>query len=747
VKGFTLSPKIDSSDGSTPKASAASAASAAPTESPIHTLTSPSASKPTPVTPDKRFPNREVSRSASSLPDAETPSIYSDSESIIVLNNLHQDGFMGENILPDPFCANLSLNASPAQSQEQSTDQSERKNDGELPRTPLLPRKRSAKAASLPDSVTDSERGYGGFETVASPISPSTPSTKGSQSCQRSLIPRPRPKSLTLEDKSQSAPSKVSLLRSPAPATEAEFRRFENEVSPLFRDRSKENIVRRAVRRRQIGPDIITSLVTPSKSSGPQDTQNQADMEKLSTVAVIGSPCDLSGLPAESGITSPTDSPAESREAIPMQSSHDCTDTELVVGDDTKPRLYFTAGKFYMSASSNVYASTYQARITLSVPLQEGRPGWFELAVPGLPRLAPQEHGYVFFFVPPGHGMEFRTLHFRRYSLVEGCLMAQMLISNRLIIPLRLCDLNFFGYLKDFNIVQAIRADIVQNQENEPGETFRLVKYRATCSVQLVQADFWAERCGFWIYVHGGPDEEFFCHLQKGSFQEIHLQTSSERIGVTKVEVLCGRSNLERFAITWEVKLAKDSPIWMPRIRASCSHELEDELEDELRGEIIMRKGRDQLASPSSEVEITDSTVNYGPSENTAQPTQQPARQYNEQQGHCKRYAKLCLGILLVVFIFRLYWRVLGSLCLEKQVPAAWCGESDYAVCKVEVKIIPQQEEISEQREIEYVQLEVSEEIVTNGSKDGENGSDHGYVPLRDRLDYLLGWGGPVGEL
>lgn len=744
MKGFTLSPKIESSDGSTPKASAASAA---PTESPIPTLSPPSASKSKPVTPKKKSSNREVSRSASSLPDAETPSTYSDSESIIVFNNLHQDGFMGENILPDPFCADLSLNASPAQSQKQSQDQSERKNDGELPRTPLLPRKRSAKAASLPDSVTDSERWYGDFRTVESPLSPSTPSTKASQSCQRSLIPRPRPKSLTLEDKSRSAPSKVSLLRGPAPATETDFLRFENDSPPLFRDRSKENMVRRAVRRRQIGPDMIPSLVTPSKFSGPQDGQNQADMEKLSTVAVIGSPCDLSGLPAESGITSPADSPAGSREAIPVQSSHDCTDTELVMGDDTKPRLYFTAGKFYMSASSNVDASTYQARITLSVPLQEGRPGWYELAVPGLPRLAPQEHGYVFFFVPPGHGMGFRTLHLRRYSLVEGCLMGQMLISNRLIIPLRLCDLNFFGYLKDFNIIQAIRADIVQTQENETGETFRLVKYRATCSVQLVQADFWAERCGFQIYVHGGPDDEFFCHLQKESFQEIHLQTSNERIGVTKVEVLCGRSNLERFALTWEVKLAKDSPIWMPRIRAGCSYELEDELEDELRGEVIMRKGRDQLASPSSEVENTGSTVNYGPSENTAQPTQQPPRQYDEQQGHCKSCAKLCLGILLVVFIFRLYWRVLGSLCLEKQVPAAWCGESDYAVCKVKVKIIPQQEEIPAQSEIEYVQLEVSEELVTNGSKDGENGSGNGYVPLRDRLDYLLGWGGPVGEL
>ncbi|OQE25549.1 hypothetical protein PENSTE_c006G00682 [Penicillium steckii] len=755
VKSFTLNPKIESSDGSTPKASKASSASAAPTESPIPTLSPPaSASKSAPVTPARKSSDRGVSRSASSLPDAETPSNCSDTESIIVLNNLHQDGFLGEDILPDPFCADLSLNASPAQSQERSPDQLNKNNDGQLPSSPLLPRKRSAKAASLPDSVTDSERGYGGFKTVASPISPSTSSTNGSRSCQRSLIPRPRPKTLDPEDKSQSVPSKASLPEHPNPAIETDVRRLENNISPLFKDRSKENIVRRAVRRKRMGSNIIPSLVTPSKSSSPQDSQNQADLEKVSTVAVTGSPCDFAGLMAESGKTSPTDSSRESKGAIIAQSQYICPSDDLVVDDYTKPLLYFTGGKLYISSPNNVEASTYVANITLSVPLQEGRPGWYELVVPGLPRLAPQEHGYVFFFVPLGYGMEFRTLHLRRYSLVEGCLMAQMLISNRIVIPLRVCDSNFFGYLKDFNVVQAIRADIVQTPEDEADEHFRLVRYRATCSVKLVQADFWADRCGFWLYIHGGPDDEFFCPMQSGSFQEIHLDSSAGRVGVTKVEVLCGRSNLEKFAITWEVKQVKDSPIWMPRIRASCSYELEDELEDELRGEIIMRKDRGLLVSSSPGVGATNLAVTSDPPDNTAQPSQQPEKQSVEFQRECKRYALLLLGVFLVVFIFRLYWRVLGNLCLEKQVPDEWCRESDPVVqlspgldklvIHFEGEDILEQ---PEQEEVDYVQLKVNEEAVSYEKMDGENGSDHGYVPLRDRLDYLLGWRGPVGEL
>lgn len=769
VMEFTLNPKSDvglnqSHESDTPNAS------------PMPSPTTPPASRrrlsnSQPMTPARSTSSLEVTGNtgdntgSASLPDADTPPIYSDSESIIVQNNLHQDGFMSDNILPDPFYATLSLNSSPAKSQQIPDQPSDEGGLGGV----VFSRKRSAKAASLPDSVTDSERGYGGFKSKDSSSSPSTPSSKHSH--QRSFIPRPRPKSSLSQGQSQTDPSKIPLPRDSAPVLQADFSRFENDISPFSGD-DKENLVPRMLKRTHGSPDMF-SLATPSQSSlfiRDPDSQDQNDLEKLSTVAMSGSPCDLTGLPSDLGKVSATGSPGELGGARlvqpPPRTRGISTDDNHAVDDSNKPRLIFSAGRFYISAPSNTEPATYQASITVSVPLQVGKPGWWELIVPGLPRLAPGDHGYVYFQTPRGQGLQFSTTQFKRHSIVEGCLMAQMLISSRLTLPLRSCKANFFGYLKDFEVVvQAIQGEVQTADNNDA--SFRLVRYHATCSINLLLWDFWARECGFNVYIHGGPNGRFFCGAENGDFRKIHLETTGLEAGVTKLEVMGRRSCLESFTITWEMNLAKESPRLTPWISASPRA-----LDDELQNDDAQMEALDQLEAVQVEARCQEPYHAYRLPLRQSTPS---PRSLSSSRSFWKKQ-RSDITIATICFLFSglsLYinWPILKTFSVEKQVPEIWYRENDPATVhpvQPQLEVIPKDdgfdmgawlEEFVTKPALEGSDVawnEMREKIsvpegwdenVNVNVNENENESDTRKLTLRDRVDYFLGWGGPIEAL
>ncbi|CAI7566648.1 unnamed protein product [Penicillium manginii] len=772
----------------------------------------------------------------SSLPDAESASVVSNSESIVVQENLHQDGFLGDDILVDPFCDGLELDSSPFlnmpkdEGRELNQDQADsdqlsstfespdQKSGGPLFGT-FLSRKRSAKAASLPDSVTDSERGYSRGKKLEGahgpPSIPSTPSpakhsqttsSNNSESHQRSLIPRPRSRLSHGQSRSESSKDSMppslppSLQRGKStPIIEADFRRFENDISPLFKGSKPKKkgtekdigLDRRVLKHKDGSPIVCLSTrspVTPSKSNHKAhdaEARTQSDLEKLSTVANIGSPCDFTGLPGDSDIADNASfsvSPGQSGAAVLVQplpiwiTDNNSTDESE---REPEPRLTFTAGKFYIVTPSGMEPAAYMVKITLSVPLQDGRPGWRELLVPGLPRLPPDEYGYVYFIIPQELSLEFRTSHLKRYKIIEGCLMGQMLISSRLVLPLRPCLANFFGYLKDFNVSQEIVQDILSDNES-----IRLVRYHAICSINLIQTDFWAEKCGIWLYIHGGPQGEFFCSLQKPGFQDIHLQHhgNDNAIGVSRVEIMAGRSNLDKFAITWVVKIAKGSPIRMPRIKSSEHAEADIEVElleqatdtqdpECARVEAIYKgSSMEFLIPPETKVEIPSITLT------------------NKPRHRWWRYLEYCLRIYYVLFLLFFCWTryqmgvpfpFLGTPISEISCaqgdpnhpnvlhvcsgiepesksladaiaeagakPGAYelhceVGENPPGVHHCSFALFADEAGVDEAQ----VLVDMSKECVSETAS--ENESDIRLVarPLRDKIDYFLGWRGPV---
>lgn len=476
----------------------------------------------------------------------------------------------------------------------------------EVGSSPSNPRKRSAKAASLPDSVTDSERSYGGEKLKSksrvlekgrqSPVSSNPSNSKHTRT--RSLIPRP----MSATKHVRPDPTKIPLPSDFVPVLDVEFRRFENSVSPAspaspVESRAENNHVEHENDTEALSGELLTpraSIAARPGLDGSHDDVGRSlrgqDVERVSSVASAGSPCDTTfmsdSVDASFGVGICLVQPP-----TPLRTFN-------------RPRLVLVGEEFQVQASSDIDPAWYKASVTLVLRLQPGRPrGWFELVVPGLPRLAKNDHGYVYLRLPDDQGIEYRTSSFKRYEVVEGCLIAQFLpIQSKLTIPLRPCDAHFYGFLRDFKVIQTIRTQTMADKQDS---AFCMVEYTAVCSLDLIQRDFCAEQCGFYIYIHGGPAGEFSCHLDapKTDFHTIQLDSDPESDpGTTQLQVICIPLNLDMFVITWVVRVPRAEVIsWMPRITAlPDGSRMEEDLqkrflyaeEDELevvRGEVKSR--------------------------------------------------------------------------------------------------------------------------------------------------------------
>lgn len=607
----------------------------------------------------------------------------------------------------------------------------------EVGSSPSNPRKRSAKAASLPDSVTDSERSYGGEKLKSksrvlakgrqSPVS-STSSTSTHRRT-RSLIPRP----MSVTKHVRPDPTKIPLPSNSVPVLDVEFRRFENSVPPVspaspVESRADNNHVEHKHDTKVLSGELLTPRASITAKPGLDGSNGGAgkslhgqDVERVSTVASAGSPCDT---------TLMSDSVDGWFGAFPTQEI-------CVVQPDSppctfnRPRLVLIGGEFQVQASSDIDPGWYKASVTLVLRLQPGRPrGWFELVVPGLPRLAKNDHGYVYLRLPDDQGLEYRTSSFKRYEIVEGCLIAQFLpTQSKLTVPLRPCDAHFYGFLRDFKVIQTIRTQMMADKRNS---AFCMVQYTAVCSLDLIQRDFCAEQCGFYIHIYGGPAGAFSCHLDtpKTDFHTIHLDSDPETaFGTTKLQVICTPLNLNMFVITWEMRVLRAEAIsWMPRITALPDG---SRVEEELQKRFLYAE-KDELEVVRGEVKSRLVVP----------------KRLSEGLGITAWLTRVTVWVFLLLPLFYplgFYDRVLGDEASQK-IQNVLCV--NFLLCAP--KSSGETEAILEDpKTAEMVVPMEDAELVSVSLPDVMDVQPEDPVrpistSLRDRVDYFLGWKGPL---
>jgi hypothetical protein len=638
------------------------------------------------------------------------------------------------------------------------------------------PRKRTAKAASLPDSIPDSDRGsqydadglaVTSVKPMLAPLEPlaKVPSNNSYNSCvsHRSLPIRiTRPASL---DETDILPENVPLPSDSAPVSAAEYRRYEpsgkfckrgllggapeedahededEEAKGLFdawaslgtHDKGYSKCTPQTDEKEQQNLDAFSTTVSPGNSSrfggGKQDSLFAYESDSSSS---IHDDEDIYGVPLARLFT-PRHSPAPDSNA----------GAQLIIIEDT----------LYVQTSPTILPATYQLSISVSIQVKQGSKDWWELALAGLPRLRPDEYGYLYFLTPRGQGMEFRTTVFKRSKVVDNCLIAQFLVSPRFVIPFRTCDAQFYGFLKDFKVNQLIQFE-VKEDDNDP--LCYVVKYRALCSIELIQRDFWAEKCSFYLYVHGGPDGEYTSNLKSNAtgFQTIKLDPRPNTgFNNSQVLITCSRSNLSMFVLAWEVRLPYHAAVsWMPQIKTTSEV---SEAEMKLRLEYAQ-------AEPESDevVEAKTVEVQKGVSQRESVVTfVEPNKPHRAVQGLWTLWAIVSFLFQLITIlasftiIYSCTWRngagflsqlngdfslVCPHLVSVNDMPVVtvnfteeWPVTETFQLEDFEPEPVESETVQPETVQPEPVQSKIQPAIFTP-------------LSLRDRIDYLLGWRGPI---
>ncbi|KAJ5669982.1 uncharacterized protein N7477_005345 [Penicillium maclennaniae] len=664
-----------------------------------------------------------------------TPFSYSEEDCTVV-----QTGQGGVSVQSDPFYSSAAISLL--------------FEDDETPMPSPNPRKRNARAASLPDSVTDSERSYGGSSLKHKALAGNrSDASTFKHSKKQSLIPRPvgSPGQTVWE-------SNLNIKVPPLDyrSTLAEGYRQLEASFPSPANKENDSGPKRTLpgmeRSNAPSPETLMST-TGVKSVDDKESQLMRECGNLSADARHRSPCDMS-MPSTSQASSlssktvglridaPSDTANSPGEPHPLHISDSPGDlpplfTTDVSGDIppliepdfygdenylfdipthpessascqtpiTGPELVLTNGVFRIRSTAGLCPAAYEVSITFLLPLQSGRPrGWWELIVPGLPRLARNEHGYVYFRTPPGQGMEFRTTYFKRYNLVESCLMAQFSIPSKLVISLRPCESRFYGFLKDFKVTQAIRAEVVNCEGNDT--VLDVVEYRAICSIDLLQRDFWAKKCGFYIWICGGPEGKWVTVLPDDGrrFETIKLDSKTpDVIGVSELQVICNPSHLGMFVLAWAVKVPHGrNKIWMPLIRA---------IRDKADIEAALQAEFEAAESPR-----TPDMVRTGPIDDELQDPRRTGTFW-------KMFRSICYGLVILFLLTRLAARLhemkIVTQATQTSIDAEFEPDNSHAA--------PLQEPVPE-----FLAL-LEANVPT-------------LMPLRDRIDYLLGWKGPLSK-
>ena len=238
-----------------------------------------------------------------------------------------------------------------------------------------------------------------------------------------------------------------------------------------------------------------------------------------------------------------------------------------------EPEINMVDDILFVQYPANVRSGAYKVVVTVSIALLRKTPSdWYDLVIPGLPKLRTGESGFILFLIPDKYGVEFRTTYLRRFRMVEDCLFAEFVDKRDLVIPMRSFDQRNYGIVKDFVVDQEIEARpllISASEDNKHTHSSLSVRYHAMCSLRLHERCFWAEKCCFFLDLDGGPEGFFQCKLQPPdtSLQVVYIPSSSSySIGVSHLQIICSPPELGMFCITWLVKMPFPARNWLPRI-------------------------------------------------------------------------------------------------------------------------------------------------------------------------------------
>ncbi|CAG8904681.1 unnamed protein product [Penicillium egyptiacum] len=743
---------------------------------------------------DTDTPEKEAWQSGQEYGD-ETETYPANSDSVAESASVVvHDGSRDEDPLVVPRTVDTSGTYAQVDSSDSSTSSGLRKSQVNSLGSPHSsnPRKRSAKAASLPDSIPPDDEYQGtrhkltmtkidppaGLETVSQDTSTTVEEIV-------SLV-HSRPASL---DETSVMPENILLPQDPP--TPGLVPVSPSATSERLSLNSKTAAVNDAPEPGEI--PLWHNAETPSKidlsGTEPLTEANllQRNYDTLSTRGCNGSFSD----------TGDSDKEKEdlllSLESIGSPSFFSCPGynplprTSAEIAENYKPKLILNNGILYVQTLPVGYSATYQIAISLKVRLQKGKSkDWLELAVSGLPRLAQFESGYLYFRTPPGQGMEFVTSSFKRHTLVESCLMAQFDGGKTLVCAFRKCNAEYYGQLKDYKVNTVIRTEVAEAS----GSSY-LIKYNAVCSVDLINHNFWAEKCKFYIFVHGGPDGEFDAVFtaKKPLINSVRLQSDS--IGISRLNIVSIPQALDMFMVSWEVNLPQGKTTWQPWIKPTLSYnEAESILQEDYaiygsQNETIPLKHlnadtrcqfscgqpgaicvpelnyfkpqvpktpclhdgfaihKPKLIGPlSGKSPASKSTSTQTLVAETPAPFAEPKKP--------RRVRGLCTLLTLIKFLFHVLsflasvYIIYRSYLLRNSVVYEVCvyGPVEYA------KNLTTNPDVEKEANTVLAEFNPQPELFQSEVQQYVNITpvDTTPMPLRDRIDYLLGWRGPIAQ-
>ncbi|KAJ0426401.1 hypothetical protein BJY00DRAFT_307259 [Aspergillus carlsbadensis] len=255
---------------------------------------------------------------------------------------------------------------------------------------------------------------------------------------------------------------------------------------------------------------------------------------------------------------------------------HDHVQTEEAELSDP-PEVKLVDGLIILSNSEKMQPATFKVTVTVSLYIPfPNEQGWSDLMIPGLPRTGNGKSGFFLFLMPSRHGLELRTLNVKRAKLVENCFIAQFVNSGNLVIPIRRCDRRYGGDVTDFTVDQEVAAhSVVKTTASHRGEREKFeLRLNVMFSVKLHNRCFWTDRCSILLYVDGGPEGSYHCDLspRKGGLKKIHILANEyAETGVAYVHVTCSPKDLEKLCLTWVSSgTGREAAYWVPRIYSAA---------------------------------------------------------------------------------------------------------------------------------------------------------------------------------
>ncbi|KAL4733415.1 hypothetical protein BDV11DRAFT_213877 [Aspergillus similis] len=259
------------------------------------------------------------------------------------------------------------------------------------------------------------------------------------------------------------------------------------------------------------------------------------------------------------------------------------TDVEQPEPSD-QPEVEAINGLLILKNSERVLPATFKVTITAARSIfYPNEQGWSDLEIPGIPRTKGGRIGVLLFLMPAHHGLEIRTTDVNRATIVEDCLVAEFVSTGNLVIPLRRCSREFCGEVGDFTVDQEIISQSIVGAAATAGRSEQPViqmRCHAACSVRLYNRCFWSKRCIISLCVDGGPSGFFYCDLtsqQQRVTKNICITARGTKIGVSRIRVICSPKDIDRLYLRWMIEFpGRRAAYWTPRIypALSTSHEL-----------------------------------------------------------------------------------------------------------------------------------------------------------------------------